>query len=84
MHLRRIDSSTTSLWIDLFPVALTLIQCNPDQILRFAASDLDLHLLLNILLGVSRLKWVNKTFLSLSFICVIFISKGNLYRLYCV
>ena len=33
---------------------------DPDQTLRTAASDLDMHCLPAILLGLSRLQWVNK------------------------
>ena len=34
---------------------------DPDQTPRFAVSDLGLHCLPDILLGVSRLKWVNNS-----------------------
>ena len=66
------DSSTTALWVGLFPKAglVLLLNCyieipvfnansvDPDQIQHSAPSDLGLHCLPVTLLGVSRLKWV--------------------------
>ena len=75
VHLHRVDSSTTTLWTNLFPIAGCLVyrilgfkeipvfnanSADPDQMLQNAASDQGLHCLPPIiLLGVSRLKWAN-------------------------
>ena len=64
------DSSITTLWHGLFPIAGCLVSyysyfieipvfdVDPDQMLCSAASDLGLHWLPITLFGVSRLTWV--------------------------
>ena len=75
------DSSTTTLWTELFPVSGYLVSfsyscyieipmfnansIDPDQMLQYAASDLGLHWLPIILLWVSRLKWVKQVDLTI-------------------
>ena len=66
-HLRRVDSSTTTLWTGLFPIAGCMVSfylfiensvfnpnsIDPHQTPRSAASDLGLHCLTNPFMGVS-------------------------------
>ena len=66
------DSSNTAHWYGLFQIAGCLVSfyyyipvlyasgVDPDQMPHSAASDLGLHCLPIILLGVSNLKWVKE------------------------
>ena len=60
IHLCRVDSSTTTLSTSLFPIKWCVVSLSYYYVLRFAVSDLGLHYMPVTLLGVSRLKWVNK------------------------
>ena len=54
---RSVSNSRVSVLIEI--TVFNANSVDPDQMPRFAASDLCLHFLPIILLGVSRLKWVN-------------------------